>query len=178
MLLKNGQYQLPRWTNRWVTGLARWPLGSGSVCSSNPTLGSSGTTTNILKSSLILFVLCRLIFLSKLKNMLCLRSPYFLIVQHSSFALLASEGQRLGGIWKTRNDKSKRIAWFWKRKIWLSSFFWDEIQKQPIPRIGPCLNHCQFQQALECVRHSLYHCPNSMRDIPLLSLANIMHRAG
>jgi len=33
-------------------------------------------------------------------------------------------------------------------------------------------------EALECVRHSLYHCPNSMRDVPLLSLANIMHRAG
>ena len=33
-------------------------------------------------------------------------------------------------------------------------------------------------QALECVRHSLYHAPNSMRDVPLLSLANIMHRAG
>ena len=64
MLLKNGQYQLPRWTNRWVTGFPRWPLGSGSVCSSNPTPGSSGTTTNILKSSLILFLLCRLIFLS------------------------------------------------------------------------------------------------------------------
>jgi len=33
-------------------------------------------------------------------------------------------------------------------------------------------------EALECVRHSLYHAPNSMRDVPLLSLANIMHRAG
>lgn len=33
-------------------------------------------------------------------------------------------------------------------------------------------------EALECVRHSLYHCPDSMRDIPLLSLANVMHRTG
>lgn len=34
------------------------------------------------------------------------------------------------------------------------------------------------QEAVQCLRHSLYHAPRSMKDIPLVSLANIMHRAG
>ena len=33
-------------------------------------------------------------------------------------------------------------------------------------------------EALNCIRHSLYHAPNDMRDIPLISLANVMHRSG
>ena len=39
-------------------------------------------------------------FLFKTKYYAFLRSPHFLIVQHSSFALLASEGKRIGGIKK------------------------------------------------------------------------------
>ena len=54
----------------------------------------------------------------------------------------------------------------------------DFFASPKTPWIEPYLNHYQLDQALECVRHSLYHCPNSMRDVPLLSLANIMHRAG
>lgn len=34
------------------------------------------------------------------------------------------------------------------------------------------------QEAVQCLRHSLYHAPRNMKDIPLVSLANIMHRAG
>jgi len=33
-------------------------------------------------------------------------------------------------------------------------------------------------KAINCVRHSLFHAPNNMRDIPLISLANILHRSG
>lgn len=33
-------------------------------------------------------------------------------------------------------------------------------------------------EALNCIRHSLYFAPNDMRDIPLISLANVMHRSG
>merc|ERR1719495_89628 len=33
-------------------------------------------------------------------------------------------------------------------------------------------------KAINCVRHSLLHAPNNMRDIPLISLANILHRSG
>ena len=33
-------------------------------------------------------------------------------------------------------------------------------------------------EALNCIRHSLYYAPNDMRDIPLISLANVMHRSG
>jgi len=33
-------------------------------------------------------------------------------------------------------------------------------------------------EAINCVRHSLFYAPNNMRDIPLISLANIMHRSG
>jgi len=33
-------------------------------------------------------------------------------------------------------------------------------------------------KAINCVRHSLFHAPNDMRDIPLISLANILHRSG
>ena len=34
------------------------------------------------------------------------------------------------------------------------------------------------ERAINCVRHSLYHAPHNMRDIPLISLANIFHRSG
>ena len=34
------------------------------------------------------------------------------------------------------------------------------------------------EQAVICLRHSLYYSPYSMKDIPLVSLANILHRAG
>ena len=34
------------------------------------------------------------------------------------------------------------------------------------------------KEAVECLRHSLYHAPRQMKDIPLVSLANILHRAG
>jgi hypothetical protein len=33
-------------------------------------------------------------------------------------------------------------------------------------------------KAINCVRHSLFHAPNNMRDMPLISLANILHRSG
>ena len=33
-------------------------------------------------------------------------------------------------------------------------------------------------QAVQCLRHSLYYAPRDMKDIPLVSLANILHRAG
>ena len=32
-------------------------------------------------------------------------------------------------------------------------------------------------EAVECLRHALYHAPQEMRDIPLVSLANIFQRA-
>lgn len=34
------------------------------------------------------------------------------------------------------------------------------------------------EQAIKCLRHSLYHAPRDMRDIPLISLSNVFHRAG
>ena len=34
------------------------------------------------------------------------------------------------------------------------------------------------EQAVKCLRHSLYYSPRDMKDIPLISLANVMHRAG
>ena len=34
------------------------------------------------------------------------------------------------------------------------------------------------EQAVICLRHSLYYAPNQMKDIPLISLSNILHRAG
>ena len=34
------------------------------------------------------------------------------------------------------------------------------------------------EQAVTCLRHSLYYAPHHMKDIPLVSLANILHRAG
>ena len=34
------------------------------------------------------------------------------------------------------------------------------------------------EQAVICLRHSLYYAPHHMKDIPLVSLANILHRAG
>ena len=34
------------------------------------------------------------------------------------------------------------------------------------------------EQAVTCLRHSLYYAPHQMKDIPLVSLANILHRAG
>ncbi len=34
------------------------------------------------------------------------------------------------------------------------------------------------EQAVKCLRHSLFHSPRDMKDIPLISLANVMHRAG
>lgn len=33
-------------------------------------------------------------------------------------------------------------------------------------------------QAVTCLRHALRYTPREMKDIPLLSLANILHRAG
>lgn len=33
-------------------------------------------------------------------------------------------------------------------------------------------------QAIKCLRHALFYAPHQMRDIPLVSLANIFHRAG
>ena len=36
----------------------------------------------------------------------------------------------------------------------------------------------QTTEAVQCLRHSLYYAPRSMKDIPLVSLANILHRAG
>ena len=36
----------------------------------------------------------------------------------------------------------------------------------------------QTTEAVECLRHSLYYAPRNMKDIPLVSLANILHRAG
>jgi tetratricopeptide (TPR) repeat protein len=33
-------------------------------------------------------------------------------------------------------------------------------------------------RAIECLRHALFYAPTDMRDIPLVSLANIFHRAG
>jgi len=33
-------------------------------------------------------------------------------------------------------------------------------------------------EAVSCLRHSLYHAPRNMKDIPLVSLANILHRGG
>lgn len=36
----------------------------------------------------------------------------------------------------------------------------------------------QTTQAVNCLRHALYHAPRPMKDIPLISLANILHRAG
>jgi len=35
----------------------------------------------------------------------------------------------------------------------------------------------QASEAVQCLRHSLYHAPREMKDIPLVSLANILHRA-
>jgi hypothetical protein len=34
------------------------------------------------------------------------------------------------------------------------------------------------EQAVKCLRHSLYYSPRDMKDIPLISLANVLHRAG
>ena len=34
------------------------------------------------------------------------------------------------------------------------------------------------EQAVICLRHSLFYAPKHMSDIPLVSLANIFHRAG
>ena len=34
------------------------------------------------------------------------------------------------------------------------------------------------KEAVNCLRHSLYYAPYKMRDVPLISLANIFHRAG
>ena len=34
------------------------------------------------------------------------------------------------------------------------------------------------EQAIKCLRHSLFYSPKDMRDIPLISLANVLHRAG
>ena len=34
------------------------------------------------------------------------------------------------------------------------------------------------EEAVNCLRHALHHAPSSMKDIPLISLANILHRAG
>lgn len=34
------------------------------------------------------------------------------------------------------------------------------------------------ERAVDCLRHSLHHAPRHMKDIPLISLANILHRAG
>ena len=34
------------------------------------------------------------------------------------------------------------------------------------------------EEAVNCIRHSLYYAPFSMRDVPLISLANVFHRAG
>ena len=36
----------------------------------------------------------------------------------------------------------------------------------------------QTTEAVQCLRHSLYYAPRTMKDIPLVSLANILHRAG
>ena len=36
----------------------------------------------------------------------------------------------------------------------------------------------QASEAVQCLRHSLYYAPRDMKDIPLVSLANILHRAG
>ena len=36
----------------------------------------------------------------------------------------------------------------------------------------------QASEAVQCLRHSLYYAPRNMKDIPLVSLANILHRAG
>ena len=33
-------------------------------------------------------------------------------------------------------------------------------------------------EAVNCLRHSLYYAPREMMDIPLISLANILHRSG
>ena len=33
-------------------------------------------------------------------------------------------------------------------------------------------------EAVNCLRSALYHAPDRMKDIPLLSLANILHRQG
>ena len=33
-------------------------------------------------------------------------------------------------------------------------------------------------QAVNCLRSALFHAPDRMKDIPLLSLANILHRQG
>ncbi|XP_027224243.2 tetratricopeptide repeat protein 17 [Penaeus vannamei] len=34
------------------------------------------------------------------------------------------------------------------------------------------------ERAVDCLRHTLHHAPRHMKDIPLISLANILHRAG
>ncbi|XP_068207813.1 tetratricopeptide repeat protein 17 [Palaemon carinicauda] len=34
------------------------------------------------------------------------------------------------------------------------------------------------ERAVDCLRHTLHHAPRNMKDIPLISLANILHRAG
>ena len=34
------------------------------------------------------------------------------------------------------------------------------------------------EEAVNCLRHSLYYAPFKMRDVPLISLANVFHRAG
>lgn len=31
---------------------------------------------------------------------------------------------------------------------------------------------------MECLRHSLHYAPSHMRDMPLIALANILHRSG
>ena len=36
----------------------------------------------------------------------------------------------------------------------------------------------QASEAVQCLRHSLYYAPREMKDVPLVSLANILHRAG
>ena len=33
-------------------------------------------------------------------------------------------------------------------------------------------------EAVNCLRSALFHAPDRMKDIPLLSLANILHRQG
>lgn len=32
------------------------------------------------------------------------------------------------------------------------------------------------ERAVDCLRHTLHHAPRHMKDIPLISLANILHR--
>ena len=34
------------------------------------------------------------------------------------------------------------------------------------------------EESVNCLRHSLYYAPFKMRDVPLISLANVFHRAG